>query len=200
MTILIGFLICRPVAKNWDPTTPNGICGNRIAGYTAVSIVNVFVDCLMLLLPLPMICRLQVKAGYKWALLGIFGIGVVTIVFSAIRLASLRTVDFDDFSYTVPVVMIWTTAENGVIIIVASSALLRPVFDKMLGRLVSLQSGTNSRSKPGNSDVQYGRETLGNHSLERQSQLRKEVILPGDSDANQVSPPPQRDLVYYVIP
>lgn len=132
-----------------------------------------------------MIFRLQVKSGYKWALFGIFGIGIVTVVFSAIRLASLRTVDFDDFSYTVPMVMIWTTAENGVIIIVASSALLRPVFDKMLGRLASL---SGSRNRPGNSDVQYG-DTVGSHSLERQSQLRKEIIFPGDSDVNQVSSP-----------
>lgn len=187
MTILIGFLICRPVAKNWDPTA-QGVCGNRIAGYTAVSIVNVLVDCLMLILPLPMILRLQVKSGYKWALLGIFGIGVVTVVFSAIRLVSLRTVEFDDFSYTVPMVMIWTTAENGVIIIVASSALLRPVFDKMLGRLASLSGSSSSRNRPGNSDVQYG-DTVGSHSLEPQSQLRKEVIFPGDSDVNQVSSP-----------
>lgn len=191
MTILIGFLICRPVAKNWDPTA-QGVCGNRIAAYTAVSIVNVLVDCLMLILPLPMIFRLQVKAGYKWALLGIFGIGVVTVVFSAIRLASLRTVDFDDFSYTVPMVMIWTTAENGVIIIVASSALLRPVFDKMLGRLASL---SGSRNRPGNSDVQHG-DTVGSHSLERQSPLRKEVFH-GDGDVNQVGSP---ELTYDDMP
>lgn len=137
MTILIGFLICRPVAKNWDPTSP-GVCGNRLAGYTAVSVVNVVVDVLMLALPLPMVLRLQVKPGYKWALTGIFGIGVVTVVFSAVRLVSLTTVDFADFSYTVPRVMIWTTAENGVIIIVASSALLRPVFDRLFDRLASL--------------------------------------------------------------
>ncbi|KAJ4417303.1 hypothetical protein N0V82_006247 [Gnomoniopsis sp. IMI 355080] len=181
MTVLIGFLICRPLAKNWDPTA-QGVCGNRIAGYTAVSVINVLVDCLMLILPLPMIFRLQVKPSHRWALLGIFGIGVITIVFSAIRLASIRTVDFDDFSYTVPMVMIWTTAENGVIIIVASSALLRPVFDKMLGRLTSL---SGNRSKPMDSDVQYDCETGANRSLERESRVRKVSAFAGNGDGNQ---------------
>lgn len=185
MTVLIGFLICRPVSKNWNPTA-QGVCGNRIAGYTAVSVVNVIIDCLMLVLPLPMIFRLQVKPGYKWALLGIFGIGIITIVFSAIRLASLKTVDFDDFSYTVPKVMIWTTAENGVIIIVASSALLRPVFDKMIGRLASL---SGNRSKHETSDAQYACENGASRSLERDSTARKEFIFTGNGERNQVGSP-----------
>lgn len=76
MTVLIGFLICRPVVKNWDPTA-EGTCGNRIAGYTAVSVVNVIIDCLMFILPLPMVFNLHVKSGYKIGLFGIFSIGVV---------------------------------------------------------------------------------------------------------------------------
>lgn len=76
MTVLIGFLICRPVEKNWDPTV-EGTCGNRIAGYTAVSVVNVIVDCLMFVLPLPMVFNLQIKPGYKLGLFGIFGIGAM---------------------------------------------------------------------------------------------------------------------------
>lgn len=76
MTVLIGFLICRPVEKNWDPTA-EGTCGDRIAGYTAVSIVNVIVDCLMLVLPLPMIYKLQTRPGYKVGLFSIFGVGIV---------------------------------------------------------------------------------------------------------------------------
>lgn len=76
MTLLIGLLICRPVQKNWDPTV-NGTCGNQIAGYRAVSIVNVVIDVVMCILPLPMILQLQVKSPYKLALMGIFGIGIV---------------------------------------------------------------------------------------------------------------------------
>lgn len=160
MTILIGFLICRPVAKNWDPTSP-GHCGNRLAGYTAVSVVNVLVDVIMLALPLPMVLRLRVtKPAHKWALLGVFGIGVVTVVFSVVRLVSLTTVDFADFSYTVPRVMVWTTAENGVIIIVASSALLRPVFDRLVGRLSSMSGSRTHGNQAGGVDTEIAMSTV----------------------------------------
>ncbi|KKY36501.1 putative integral membrane protein [Diaporthe ampelina] len=139
MTVLIGFLICRPIQKNWDPTA-EGTCGNQIAGYTAVSVVNVIIDVLMLLLPLPMVYRLQTRPGYKVGLFAIFSIGLVTIAFSAVRLTSLNSIDFEDFSYTVIPVMTWTTAEAGVAILVASSALLRPVFDGLFHRVLSLSS------------------------------------------------------------
>ena len=76
MTMLIGVLICRPIQKNWDPTA-KGTCGDQIAGYTAVSIVNVVIDVAMCILPLPIIWTLQVKLPYKMALFGIFSIGVV---------------------------------------------------------------------------------------------------------------------------
>ncbi|KAF3766241.1 hypothetical protein M406DRAFT_290634 [Cryphonectria parasitica EP155] len=184
-TVLIGFLICQPVQKNWDPTAA-GSCGNRIAGYTSVSVVNVVVDVLMLVLPLPMVFNLQVKSGYKVGLFSIFGIGIVTVVFSVVRLFSLNSIDFDDFSYTVPEVMVWTSAENGVIILVASSALLRPVFDKMFHGLLSL---SGSRNRLGDASNQYPYGQNSRSGLGMGSRMRKEFVSvgDGDGDANGVS-------------
>lgn len=183
-TLLIGFLICRPIQKNWDPTTP-GVCGSRIAGYTSVSVVNVIIDCLMLILPLPMVFNLQVKQGYKIGLFSIFSIGVVTIVFSVIRLQSLNSIDFNDFSYTVVPVMTWTTAENGVIIMVASSALLRPVFDKAFNNLLSISGSKNRLGGTGN-QCPYGQNSRS--GLGRNSRIRKEFISVNDGNGNGVCP------------
>ncbi|POS74512.1 integral membrane protein [Diaporthe helianthi] len=174
MTVLIGFLICRPVQKNWDPTV-EGACGNQIAGYTAVSVVNVVVDVLMLLLPLPMVYRLQTKPGYKVGLFAIFSIGIVTIAFSAVRLTSLNSIDFEDFSYTVIPVMTWTTAEAGVAILVASSALLRPVFDKLFHRILSLSSYKTPGASGGS--AQYV-----NSQLRMKGKQRREFVNVRDSD------------------
>lgn len=76
MTLLIGVLICAPIERNWNPTVI-GTCGDQIAGYTAVSAVNVAVDIIMCTMPLPVILRLQLKGPYKFALVGIFSTGVV---------------------------------------------------------------------------------------------------------------------------
>ncbi|KUI63082.1 hypothetical protein VP1G_10204 [Cytospora mali] len=170
MTVLIGFLICRPVSKNWDPTIP-GTCGDRIAGYTAVSVVNVIIDCMMLILPLPMIYNLQTKTGYKLCLFCIFGIGIVTIVFSVVRLLSLNELDFDDFSYTAVPVMTWTAAEAGVAVLVASSALLRPVVDKVIQ---CVKSRSSRSSAPSNAYT--------NSQSKMNSKLRRGFVNVVDSD------------------
>ncbi|KAI7783217.1 integral membrane protein [Diaporthe eres] len=164
----------KPFEKNWDPTA-EGTCGNQIAGYTAVSVVNVIVDVLMLLLPLPMVYGLQTRPGYKVGLFAIFSIGIVTIAFSAVRLTSLNSIDFEDFSYTVIPVMTWTTAEAGVAILVASSALLRPVFDKLFHRILSLSSERN----PGPSDASA--PYMGSQSRMNGKQ-RREFMNVGDSE------------------
>ncbi|KAL1857639.1 hypothetical protein VTK73DRAFT_8021 [Phialemonium thermophilum] len=181
MTVLIGLLICRPIQKNWDPTV-SGQCGNQIAGYTAVSVYNVIVDVVMCILPIPMIYNLQVKKPYKAALLGIFGIGVVTVVFSILRLVSLRSVDFNDFAFTVPDVIIWTYAETGVVLLVACSPLLRPIFDKVFRPFLSITRSKSERPSHGGS-IDY--LTSGNGPSQQpkiKSKRRSGFVTVGDSE------------------
>ncbi|KAF5017272.1 hypothetical protein F66182_10809, partial [Fusarium sp. NRRL 66182] len=178
MTVIIGFVICRPIRRNWDPTA-EGTCGDQIAAYTAVSIVNVAVDVAMCILPLPMIWGLQVKKPYKMALFGIFSIGIVTIIFAVLRLLSLRSIDFDDFSYTVPKVITWTCAETGVVLIVACSPLLRPIFDKAFTRFLS-----NSRSRTRYNPAHDSRHTEPNIPPRMNHRMRSGFVNVGESEEN----------------
>ncbi|KAI2610066.1 uncharacterized protein GGS25DRAFT_244581 [Hypoxylon fragiforme] len=182
MTILIGLLVCRPIEKNWDPTAV-GTCGDQIAAYTAVSIYNVVVDVVMCLMPIPMILKLQLKKPYKLALLGIFSIGAVSVAFATIRLLSFRQLDFNDFAYTVVDVVTWTYAEMGVVIMVACSPLLRPVFDKVFRRF--MPSRFTKRSN------QQSHGTLGSNvdpmDLRKpKSRVRNEFQTIGDSEESLV--------------
>ena len=77
MTILIGLLICRPLSMNWNPLTPGGKCGNQTAAFAAVGVVDLLTDLLILVLPLPMVVRLQVSRANKIGLVAIFGAGVL---------------------------------------------------------------------------------------------------------------------------
>lgn len=101
-----------------------------------------------------------------------------TIAFSAVRLTSLNSIDFEDFSYTVIPVMTWTTAEAGVAILVASSALLRPVFDKMFHRILSL----SSEKTPGPSD--HSAPYMGSQSRMNGKQ-RREFVNVGDVSSHR---------------
>ncbi|KAF6790390.1 integral membrane protein [Colletotrichum sojae] len=148
MTILIGLLICRPIAMQWDPTIPGGECGDQIAGFAAVGVVDLIVDLVIFILPIPMVLKLQVSKAHRLALVSIFGAGVLTIVFGGLRLASVFTVDFLDFSYTSPNAMTWSSAEMGVALMVSSSPILRPVFDRVFGRFISTLRSSANRTDP----------------------------------------------------
>lgn len=76
-TILIGLFICWPIAMNWDPDTPGGKCGDQIAAFSAVGIIDVATDLVIIALPIPMIYPLQIRWQHKVALCSIFGAGLL---------------------------------------------------------------------------------------------------------------------------
>lgn len=75
MVVLTAFLLCRPLAFNWDPTIPGGKCGNQPATFIAVGALNIATDLLVLCLPIPMVWKLQIPRANKIALSGVFGVG-----------------------------------------------------------------------------------------------------------------------------
>ncbi|KAL0932859.1 uncharacterized protein CTRU02_211822 [Colletotrichum truncatum] len=157
MTILIGLLICRPIAMQWDPTIPGGVCGDQVTAFAAVGVVDLIVDVIIFALPIPMVLKLQISKAHRVALMSIFGAGILTIVFGSLRLASIFAVDFLDFSFTSPTAMIWASAEIGVALMVSSSPVLRPVFDRIFGRFISTLRSSAGRTDPNSKYYNGGR-------------------------------------------
>lgn len=73
--VLETFLLCRPLAFNWDTTVPGGVCGDRNAAYIVAGALNVGTDLLVMLLPMPNIWKLQMPVSQRVGLVGVFGIG-----------------------------------------------------------------------------------------------------------------------------
>ena len=87
--LLIGILIttaivnsisagvsCTPFAYNWDKTIPGGRCFPDInAWYLWVSFPNIVTDVFMLILPLPVIWKLQMSRKNKLGLTMVFCTG-----------------------------------------------------------------------------------------------------------------------------
>ena len=71
------WILCTPIAFNWDSTIPGGHCANRNASYYAIGIIDVGTDIFIWLLPIPMVWNLQLPRGNKIGLTAIFGIGLV---------------------------------------------------------------------------------------------------------------------------
>lgn len=77
MTILMGLLICHPVEMNWNPFTPGGRCGDQVAAFGAIGIVDMINELAILALPIPMVLQLMMPFRYKAALFCVFGAGVL---------------------------------------------------------------------------------------------------------------------------
>lgn len=62
--ILQVFLICRPLASNWDPSV-KATCGNRPLVYVIMGSINVATDAVIMILPVPYIRQLQMSTSSK---------------------------------------------------------------------------------------------------------------------------------------
>ena len=74
--ILEAFLLCRPLAANWDSTIP-GVCGDRNTVYISSGALNVMTDLMIIALPLPYILRLNLALRRKLGLLLMFTMGIL---------------------------------------------------------------------------------------------------------------------------
>ncbi|KAI1871787.1 hypothetical protein JX265_005773 [Neoarthrinium moseri] len=149
LTILIGLLICRPIEMNWNPFTPGGSCGDQIAAFASIGIVDILNEVTILALPIPMVWKLRMPMRYKVALACVFGAGILTVTFAAVRLYTVLTIDFTDVSRSAVPTVIYGTIEPGVAIIVACSPALRPIFDRTFGRLLPSHSDTPAYNASG---------------------------------------------------
>lgn len=76
VVVLNSLLICKPISMFWGEITPGGQCGNQNAAFAAVGIMDVLVDLAILIIPLPMIFKLQMPTANKFALALVFVLGV----------------------------------------------------------------------------------------------------------------------------
>ena len=135
MTILIAFLICRPLSFNWDPRGTDGVCGSIPAAWMAVGILDVVFDVVILLLPLPMLAKLRMRWQRKCAVGSVFVLGIITICVGIIRTTVTIKVNTFDFTYDGYYVTVWSTVEPPVAIIVACLMTLRPLHQRYWPRI-----------------------------------------------------------------
>ena len=64
-SMVAGFVVCIPFEFLWDRTIPDGRCINIIACYRWASFMNILTDVVMLILPLPMIWKMQSSKKVK---------------------------------------------------------------------------------------------------------------------------------------
>lgn len=66
---IISLTLCRPFKFNWDRTLPGGSCYNEAAFYAWGSLPNILTDIAILIIPLPVIWKLQTSKNMKIGLI-----------------------------------------------------------------------------------------------------------------------------------
>ena len=78
LSIFLGtLLICRPISYSFVKTIPNGTCGSLSSFELYTAIMNLMMDLIVVVLPLPMLWRLHMSSRKKIQLTFVFGMGAV---------------------------------------------------------------------------------------------------------------------------
>lgn len=86
--IFAGTFLCRPMAKLWDPSIP-GACMNAHDYWLSAAGMNIGLDFLVLLLPLPAITSLHLPRRQKICIIGVFLLGFFVCIVSIVRLLTV---------------------------------------------------------------------------------------------------------------
>ncbi|KAF2501933.1 hypothetical protein BU16DRAFT_426053, partial [Lophium mytilinum] len=127
-TILIAFLICRPLSYNWDQVNKSGTCGNTTVAYVSIGVVDVISDIIIFVLPMPLINGLKMRKSSKLATMAIFTLGLFTVAAGVVRTAMILHTRFSPNDLEGPTQnLIWASVEPSVAIIVACLLVIRPL-------------------------------------------------------------------------
>ena len=129
---------CLPASYYWTKVTmkTHGTCLNITALLISTAILNIVTDVGILMLPMPIVWRLQIRKSQKFAVSSIFLLGGFVCVASIIRACYLSQVVAEDPLWTNVNGGIWSVIEPGVGIVAACL----PTMGAILRKTFSLQS------------------------------------------------------------
>jgi len=128
MTSFIGtFTTCQPIAELWNPLLP-GNCFNFNAFFLAMTIIELFIDATILVLPVRMLTILQLSRRDKYTVGGIFLLGGFVIITGIIRIHFTYVPHSNFVSFTESA--LWIHIHVGTAIICACLPTFRPLIAK----------------------------------------------------------------------
>ncbi|RYO39348.1 hypothetical protein AA0111_g1671 [Alternaria arborescens] len=125
--LITALSICKPLAQAWkDPDK----CTSQNPFYFSQGVLNLIIDMVIIVLPMPYIFRLRVSWSRKVVAIVMLGLGTGTIAITIYRQKLLWKLDFDDIPKTPNIIfaMILSELETAVMILVACIPLMRPLF------------------------------------------------------------------------
>ena len=134
--------------------------------YMALGIINLLLDIVIIVMPMPALSTLQLPIGKKISLIGIFALGFVITAISAVRVAAfsdgLRNImGGKGYAYNSYAMSLWSYLETSLSVINACLPVIFPALLAITGRLESLRSRIKGSA---GSLRKYGRHSPSNGS------------------------------------
>ncbi|KAI5859800.1 hypothetical protein GGS23DRAFT_583685 [Durotheca rogersii] len=181
---------CTPIPKFWNSDLP-GTCmdGNLIGWMNGVG--NIVTDLIILVLPIPVVWRLNLKRGRRWAVLGIFALGFFTCVVSICRLVFFAKLSAD-FTYDLVDVAAWGEAEASSGLICSSLIAMGPLIRRFSHRFRSVDKASATPGYPFAGTGAFSRHTLDrDKSLLRANSSSKKQFDGSETELNRIDPDQQ---------
>ncbi|MCJ1246592.1 hypothetical protein MMC30_003801 [Trapelia coarctata] len=129
MAIIITSLMCIPLDFLWNPTITNARCIDILSWWRYSSLPNIVIDCIMLVLPVPVILKIKLPNKDKFGLLLTFAAGGVGVIAAIVRLVVFFQNDaFDDGTWTGVKLALAGIVETGTYLIAACLPAFRPLY------------------------------------------------------------------------
>ncbi|EPE31836.1 hypothetical protein GLAREA_11918 [Glarea lozoyensis ATCC 20868] len=102
---------CTPVARVWDWQVP-GTCRKSGFGAYSSSAVNAFTDIYVLIVPIPAVLALPLRACRKFRVISVFSLGLSACSISIVRIFMITSIyKTKDFTWTITKVTTWSVIE-----------------------------------------------------------------------------------------
>ncbi|KAF1829899.1 hypothetical protein BDW02DRAFT_535275 [Decorospora gaudefroyi] len=138
--LIVQLNLCQPVAKQWDPEITTGQCLPAVPFYTSMASLTIVFDVTVMFLPFPVLLRSQIQNRKKVVLLGLLALGTFITIIQVLRIRTVRNLaNYLDSSSLI----MWSSVENNMGIIVASIPTLAPLFKYFAEKTWKSSSGGN---------------------------------------------------------
>ncbi|OJD27078.1 hypothetical protein ACJ73_01539 [Blastomyces percursus] len=193
-SVMANLLECRPIEKNFDMTIP-GKCINVTAHWFANAISTSSSDIITLLLPMPVIHRLRLPPRQKYALMGIFALGIFVCIISVIRMTTIigGSKAHDRSTDTVSA-LLWALVEANTSIICACLPMLRTPLSMLFPNLFPpFHYGGETLSHRSSITAAEAGDTVGHSGRIHHDQALKSPDTSSKTTTIQVSISPRED-------
>lgn len=156
--------------------------------------LNIFLDLIVLILPIPKVLGLEVSNAKKVGILATFSVGIFALICSCVRLKYIVLFgDSTNITYDYATVALWSIIEGGATCICANmppmAAMIRSIYDVSMSKMSSLYSSKGFSTKEAVTELS-NRSQIG-----QPQEVRKSMTVTAVSNGRAPSSSSQVDLI-----